>query len=51
MFRTMSRLTFGVYLIHPDIMRATLASQRHPIYASDIKIVIKIFVTKPIIFK
>lgn len=38
-FRTLGRLTFGAYLIHPAIIRVSYGNLRQPIYGSDFKIV------------
>ncbi|XP_055315466.1 nose resistant to fluoxetine protein 6-like [Sitodiplosis mosellana] len=37
-FRTMGRLTFGAYLIHPSVIRLSYGSMRHPFFADDFKV-------------
>lgn len=39
MFRTMGRLTFGAYLIHPSVIRFLYGSMRHPSYTDDFRVV------------
>lgn len=38
-FRTMGRLTFGAYLIHPAVLRMCHGYIRQPVYGTDMKIV------------
>lgn len=38
-FRTMGRLTFGAYLIHPAVLRVSYGYLRQPVYGTDMKIV------------
>lgn len=38
-FRTLGRLTFGAYLIHPAVIRISYGNIRQPVYGSDFKIV------------
>lgn len=38
-FRTMGRLTFGAYLIHPSVIRLSYGSTRHPIFSDDFRVV------------
>lgn len=42
-FRTMGRLTFGAYLIHPTYIRLMYGSMRSPFWTDDIKVV-KIYI-------
>ncbi|XP_031617702.1 nose resistant to fluoxetine protein 6-like [Contarinia nasturtii] len=37
-FRTMGRLTFGAYLIHPSVIRASYGSMRHPFFTDDFRV-------------
>lgn len=39
-FRTMGRLTFGAYLIHPSILRIFYGSIRQPVYTDDYRMVV-----------
>lgn len=39
-FRTMGRLTFGAYLIHPSVIRLSYGSMRHPFFTDDFRVVI-----------
>lgn len=42
-FRTLGRLTFCAYLIHPAIIRLSIGDLRQPLYASDATIVVQVF--------
>lgn len=42
-FRSLGRLTFCAYLIHPAIIRLCIGNLRQPIYASDETIVVQVF--------
>lgn len=42
-FRSLGRLTFCAYLIHPAIIRLCIGSLRQPIYASDETILVQVF--------
>lgn len=39
-FRTMGRLTFGAYLIHPTIIRLMYGNMRSPFWTDDFRVVI-----------
>lgn len=39
-FRTMGRLTFGAYLIHPSVIRLSYGSMSHPFFTDDFRVVI-----------
>lgn len=45
MFRTMGRLTFGAYLVHLDVIRASYGFTRQPIYGAEMEIVSEIFLS------
>lgn len=38
-FRPLGRLTYCAFLVHPAIIRIYLGNQRHPIYSSDMTLV------------
>lgn len=38
-FRTLGRLTFGAYLIHPSVIRLSYGSMRHPFFTDDYRLV------------
>lgn len=38
-FRTMGRLTFGAYLIHPTLIRLSYGGMRSPFWTDDIRVV------------
>ncbi|KAJ6641727.1 Nose resistant to fluoxetine protein 6 [Pseudolycoriella hygida] len=42
-FRSLGRLTFCAYLIHPAIIRLCTGNLRQPIYASDVTILVQVF--------
>lgn len=42
-FRSLGRLTFCAYLIHPAVIRLAIGNLRQPIYASDMTIVVQVF--------